>query len=358
MTQPAPTWLAAAALAFAFVVVVARWLLVNETFANRLVNRVLSWLTGGAAIEVLGSGTDLANVTYRVFLGCNAITIAYIYGLAALFGGVDEDRARRRQVAYNTVAVVGAVVVMFIGRPADPLEPSFGWKSPLVWAILNVPWVLLGIHVVRACVRELRVAGIAVRERLAFSVLLLAAVYAIYGVVASGLQVFGGQPSESPPADWTTAACLSYLVITALLSAQVVGALLAQAGWDRTGRRCRRLWPLWRDLTTVVPGIVLDKGPAHRDPDLRLYRMSIEIQDALQHLKQYMPPADRHSVESYAVQIARAADSKRRGAPPAVAVHDQREPSRAMGSQLDDLLELARVWPAARAAASADIRVA
>lgn len=359
MTPPAPTALAALVLLFSCVVAVARWFLVNEAFGNRLANRVLSWTTGAAAVQVAGSGTDLADVTYRIFLGGSAFTLAYIYGIAALFAGADDDKARRRQPIYNTVAAVGAVIIVFVGRPADPLEPGFGWKSPLVWAIFNVPTALFSIQVVRAGVRELRVAGISVRERLVFSAILLVAVYATYASVEAGVQVLGGRPSESPPADWTTASCLSYLLITALLSAPVVNVLLRRAGWDRTGRYCRRLWPLWHDLTTAVPGVVLVEGSGRRDPELRLYRMLVEIQDALQHLKQYMPPGDRReqSIGDQAGQLAQAVEAKHRGSEPVAAVGYQHELSGDRDTELDRLLELARVWSTARAAASAQALV-
>ncbi|MFI6997648.1 MAB_1171c family putative transporter [Nocardia sp. NPDC050175] len=357
MTPTVSTGLAASVLTFALVVVVARWLLMDKTFGNRLVNRALSWMTGAAAIQVAGTGTEVADVTYRMFLGGGAYPLAYAYGIAALFAGVDEDSARRRQPLYNAVAAVGAVIVVCIGRPADPTDPSFGWQAPLVWAIFNVPTGLFGIHIVRACVRELRVTGTTIRERLVFSALLLAGIYATYAAVVSGVRVVGGRPADSPPADWTTASCLTFLMITALLSAPVLAVLLARAGWDRAGRRCRRLLPLWRDLTTAVPGIVLEQGPAGRDPELRLYRMLVEIQDALQHLKQYIPPGDRReqSVEKYAAQIALAVEGKQRGSEPAgtVVVGDRYELiAEDRDTELDRLLDLARVWPTARTAAS------
>ncbi|WP_433661680.1 MAB_1171c family putative transporter [Nocardia sp. CA-128927] len=362
MTPPVSTELAASALMFAFVVVVARWFLVHDAFGNRLVNRALGWQIGGAAIEVLGSGTYLADVTYRAFLGAGAITLGYLYGIAAVFADADIDKARRRQPIINTVFLVCAVIVVLTGRPADPMQPGFGWQAPLVWAIFNVPMALFGLHVIRACVRELRVAESRVYERLVFSALFLAAAYASFAAVGSGVQVLGGRPSDSPPADWTTASCLCFFVITVLLSVPVVNVLLARAGWDRIGRRCRRLWPLWRDLTAVVPSIVLDDGIDRRDPELRLYRMSVEIQDALQHLKLYMPPADRReqSVGIHAVQIARAVEAKHRGVEPVATVAAGDLPGLITGdrgTELDRLLELARVWPTARAAASADTLV-
>ncbi|WP_378737105.1 MAB_1171c family putative transporter [Nocardia brasiliensis] len=349
MTPPVPIGPAALALVFALAVATARWFLVNETFGDRLVNRVLSWLTGAAAIQVFGAGTDFADLTYRLFLGCGVITLAYVSGIVTLFAGADADVARRRQPVYNTVAVLGAVIVMIIGRPADAMDPGFGWKAPLVWAIFNVPMASLGIYVIRACVREFRVPGAAAHERLVFSVLFLTSGYAIYAASSSGVQVLGGRPPDSPPEDWTTASCFSFFMITLLLSAPVVNAGLVRAGWDRSSRRCRQLWPLWRDLTAAVPAIVLAEEATRRDPELRLYRMLVEIRDALQHLKQYMTPGDHLPVTNYAAQVAQAAADKLRGIEPAAAITVRDQPiTRDMAAELDHLLELARVWPGAR----------
>ncbi|CAM4431856.1 MAB_1171c family putative transporter [Nocardia ninae] len=353
MTPPVPGWFAASVIGFGFVVVVARWLLVRESMTNRLVNRMLSWQTGAAAIVEWGEGTDFADLTYRVFLACGAVTVASAYGIAALLAGADPATARHRQRGYDAVAVVGAVIVVFLGQQVDPTAPGFGWKSPLLWAMFNIPVAALSINIIRATVRDLRVKTATTRERLVFSALFLVAVYCLYCAGASGVQVLAGQPSDSPSADWTLASCFSMFVITTLLAVPVVNVLLARAGWDRTGRHYRRLFPLWRDLTTAVPGVVLDQGPVRRDSESRLYRRLIEIQDALQHLKLYMPPGEEppQSVDSYAARIAHAADNKLRGHEPVVpvSVGDRNEPiARDRATDLELMLELARVWPGAR----------
>ncbi|MFI6171695.1 MAB_1171c family putative transporter [Nocardia sp. NPDC051052] len=361
MTPPVPIGIAAPVLVFAFAVVVSRWFLVRGSVSNRLVNRTLGWQTGAAVIFECGAGTEYSDVTYRIFLACSVMTAAGVYGIAALFAGdVDPNTARRRQRIYDVVAVVGAVIVVIVGRPADPMQPGFGWSSPLVWALFNLPIAAMAINVIRACVRELRVAQATTRERLVFATLFLVASYFLYCVVTSGLRVLGGQPSDSPPAEWTSASCAGFFAINVLLAVPVVNVLLARAGWDRTGRHSRRLFPLWRDLTAAVPGVVLDQGTGRRDPELRLYRILVEIQDALQHLRQYMPPSDRpeQSIDDHAVRIARAVDAKHRGMRPVAAGgHQYLRLTENRAAELVRLLELARVWRAARASASVDAGV-
>ncbi|PXX66649.1 hypothetical protein DFR70_103398 [Nocardia tenerifensis] len=354
MTPPVPSWIAAPVLGFAFVVAVARWILVRESAINRLVNRMLSWQVAAGAVFEAGHGSQFADATYRLFLGCGVITVACAYGISALFAGADPATARRRQRGYDAIAAVCAVIVMIIGRPADPAQPSFEWKVPLLWAIFNIPTTILAVNIIRASLRDLRVSTATLRERFVFSALFLVAVYCLYCAVSAAVHVLRGQPSDSPPTTWTQASCFSFFVISALLALPVVNTVLARVGWDRTGRDHRKLFPLWRDLTAAVPGIVLDQGTARLGSEPRLYRRLIEIQDAVQHLKQYMPPGDQRSVDGYAVRLAQAAENKLRGCAPVVAAQERGEPVvRDRAAELDDLLRLARAWPAARAAASA-----
>ncbi|WP_433601897.1 DUF6545 domain-containing protein [Nocardia sp. CA-135953] len=59
------------------------------------------------------------------------------------------------------------------------------------------------------------------------------------------------------------------------------------AGWDRDARIYRR--PLWHDRT-AVPEIVLPADARHgADSITRLFRMTVEIRDALPHLGSCLP---------------------------------------------------------------------
>ncbi|WP_308427818.1 DUF6545 domain-containing protein [Nocardia pneumoniae] len=59
--------------------------------------------------------------------------------------------------------------------------------------------------------------------------------------------------------------------------------LIETAGLDRNARACRRLRPLWRDLTAAVPEILLLPDTDTLQPTVpatRLRRIAIEIRDA------------------------------------------------------------------------------
>ncbi|MFD0365981.1 MAB_1171c family putative transporter [Nocardia sp. GCM10030253] len=359
MITPAPLMLEVLVIAFVCAVTVGRWCLVNDSAADKLINRALGWSCLSVLFVTGGAGSEFADLAQRLFLVCGVLSLSSVYGLAGLFTRPDSGSALRRQRRYDLSAVVAGGLLMWTGLP---VEPGFGWKSCVVWMIFNLPLALAGLGVIQASLREIRAENASMRARFAFSALMVAAAFWVYAPIADGIQVLGGGLSNSPGQHWTLMSCLTLSLVTSLTAVPMGNALLTRTGWDRTGRDLRRLLPLWRDLTAAVPEIVLPPRTGHsRDPDSRLYRTIVEIRDALLQLQQYVPPdgaADRH-VENYAVRIARAAQDKRQGAVPVMAAKglDRRESvDRDMAGELSHLLDVARVWPRARARALAEPR--
>jgi hypothetical protein len=114
-------------------------------------------------------------------------------------------------------------------------------------------------------------------------------------------------------------------------------------------------------LTAAVPEVVLlDDPSAPRDSASRLYRMTVEIWDALLHLKPYAPDASElgspsvtgDQVRAYALRAAGAARAKRHGRAPtpnASARGEVRAGKRDRRAELRFLIRLAREWPEAAA---------
>ncbi|MEV6273972.1 MAB_1171c family putative transporter [Nocardia sp. NPDC051832] len=355
MNSPAPLWLAMASLGFASVVTVARWLLVDVTITDRLVNRVLSWQVTATLVVVCGAGTALAELSFRVFLALGIVTLANLYGLAVLFNGADPYTVWQRQRIYDCVGALAAITVLLVGRPDDVAAPGFGWKSPLVWILFNVPMAAAAFHVGWASIRELRIPNASVRERILYSVLSIAVSYWMFAVLVSGVSVFQGEPSNNPAREWTTLTCSAFVVITMLLALPLWDVLLGRIGLDRPGRHYRKLHPLWRDLATAVPEVVLvDVAAGDRGAQVRLYRMMVEIRDALRHLHSYIP-ADQpieNSVRGYARQMSHAARAKAQGSLPATssgAVERDLSAAHDLAAELDYLIALARAWPRSQA---------
>ncbi|MBF6297692.1 hypothetical protein IU459_09060 [Nocardia amamiensis] len=341
---------------FVALMTVGRWLLVNETSTDRLINRTWSWDV--AAILLYQAAVELhrPDLGRSLYLGAALMGIASFYGMARLLDGADPGSARRRQRRYDSISAVVAISLI-LGTLV--VRGAFGIDyTEAVWMLSAVPAAFCGFHLGRACIRELRAEGSPTRERLTYAALFAFSIYwsASFAIMI-GRAVAGTPPSESG----TAAAVVAYLiqsVLTLLTAIPLVTVLLARTGWDRTGRTCRRLRPLWRDLTAAVPEVVLrDDRLTPLDPDSRQYRMTVEIWDALLHLKPYVsesasPVAIESDVHGYARQLARAVRAKRAGNAPAAAFPARGavlEPRDREG-ELRYLLELAHEWPKAVAA--------
>ncbi|MBF6297694.1 hypothetical protein IU459_09070 [Nocardia amamiensis] len=341
------------------VVTVGRWLLVNETATDRLINRAWSWNLLGLLLSGIASAAHSPDLGRRLFLGGGLMAVGKIYGLARLVDGVDTETAHRRQRRYDAMSAAAAISVV-IGEPvvrgALPME-----YTEFIWALTAVPMAFSGFLVGRACLRELRIAGSSTKERITYTALLAFSVYWSVSSVIALVRSIAGTPPSDPGAVWAVLAFLMLAVVTLLTAIPLITALVARAGWDRTGRACRRLRPLWRDLTAVVPEVVLfhdDSLP--RASASRLYRMTVEIWDALLHLKPYLPIAPEcgapaeigNDLRGYALQLAQAVRAKREGAGPALEFParsvTQTEP-RGRAGELQYLLELAHEWRKAAA---------
>lgn len=341
------------------VVTVGRWLLVNETAADRLINRAWSWDLLGLLLSGIASAAHSPDLGRRLFLGGGLMAVGNIYGLARLVDGSDTETARRRQRRYDATSAAAAISVI-IGAPlvhgALPME-----YTEFIWALTAVPMAFSGFLVGRACLRELRIAGSSTKERITYTALLAFSVYWSVSSVIALVRSIAGTPPSNPGAVWAVLAFLMLAAVTLLTAIPLITALLARAGWDRTGRACRRLRPLWLDLTAAVPEVVLfhdDSLPG--ESASRLYRMTVEIWDALLHLKPYLPISPErgirteidNDVRGYAFQLAQAVRAKRDGAGPALefpARSVARAEPRGRAAELRYLLELAHEWPKAAA---------
>ncbi|MCQ4043232.1 MAB_1171c family putative transporter [Streptantibioticus rubrisoli] len=98
----------------------------------------------------------------------------------------------------------------------------------------------------------------------------------------------------------TTATTVADAVENAAISLIVVGSSLPAVGvlWRsvRDWRALRRIQPLWAELTSAVPDIVLD-ARSHLTPRVRLHRTVIEIRDAVLVLSSYVPEHIRRQAE-------------------------------------------------------------
>ncbi|WP_327095427.1 hypothetical protein OIE68_36320 [Nocardia vinacea] len=316
---------------FVAAITIGRWFLVDETLSDRLINRALAWDLVGLLVFICVGRLGRAHLALDLFTIFGALAVANVFGFARLLDGGDTRTAMRRQRTYDRIAVVaGGVVLVGI-----VVAPQRDWGLT-VWSLTSVPTALSGVLMTRACVRELRTGGITAKERLTYGALLMVAGYAASATVVSLVRMATGtRPDEQGPI-WA-------------IGIPLWNAVLARAELDRAGRCCRRLRPLWRALTDAVPEVVLARPSSGSTSGL--YRMTIEIRDALVQLRPYAPDAEAHTdIREYARCIAQAVQNKAAGGSPATASGratpvDLRDRT----DELRYLLALAAEWPKARA---------
>lgn len=387
MTSPVPGALAWPVLALIAAVVAGRWWLLRESNIDRLINRaILAALIGlllreGTVEQLLAEvfraadRVEVVNLARQLSFGAILLTVAYIYGIAKLWAGTEPAGTWQRQRGYILVAVAATLVMLLAGTPARHdgllIDQAHGRASVIAWTAFYLPVLVTAQLVGRVTIRELRSTDETTswRERLlnlgVLAIVCAIAIDAAATPVLTTVEVIRHVPSPDPNMvikAWTFfGAAVSAGTVVAV---PLIQTALAATGWDRTGRWCRRLHPLWRDLTAAVPEIVLtppdDRGPI--EPAARLHRMIIEIRDSLLHLHHYMPDTehddhDRPAGDSrhYAARVARAMDAKTRGLPPITGPttsthtrHAIRPGTHDLTAELTQLLDLATLWPKAR----------
>ncbi|MFE9575739.1 MAB_1171c family putative transporter [Nocardia sp. NPDC006044] len=347
---------------------VGRLLFTSKTTFDQLANRMLLWFLICLVLYRCTPIASVRSVPNQLALGCIAMIVMYLYGLVRLWeAGAESTQTWRRQRIYCAVAVVSTVVIMLAGPSAGSagrlVEHNLNWGGLIFWTANSLPLVASMLVFTRLCVRELRAENHRPLVR-ALCVLMLLSIVPFYTDVAlvTG-EVFCGWQLPYPHLVRVEIACTSIgFFATTLVAAPVIGHLLEHAGLDRDGRVCRRLRPLWRDVTAAVPEIVMSPhdGPARRDTTARLLRMTVEIRDALLHLGPYLaamparaessaarPDGAEDQLREYACRLAEAARSRRSGAlPPSSGAVPQPFPAaQDFDTELRQLLELARVWP-------------
>ncbi|MEV6554605.1 MAB_1171c family putative transporter [Nocardia sp. NPDC051756] len=363
MISPISDALGWTVFAYTALIGVGRLLFTRETHFDQLANRMLLWFLIGLALYRCTPAASVRSVPNQLALGCIAMIVMYLYGLVRLWeAGAESEETWRRQRIYCAVAVLSTVVTMlagpFAGKAGRLVEHNLNWGGLVFWTANSLPLVASMVVFTRLCFRELR------REQRrplvrALCVLMLLSIVPFYAdvVLVTG-EVCWGWQLPYPHIVRVEIACTSIgFCATTLVAAPVVGHLLEHAGLDRDGRVCRRLRPLWRDVTAAVPEIVMspDDGLTRRDTTARLLRMTVEIRDALLHLGPYLPAGSESAaahpeaqLREYAGRLAEAARSRRSGRmPPGSGAVPQPFPAaQDFETELRQLLALARVWPA------------
>ncbi|MFI7666721.1 MAB_1171c family putative transporter [Nocardia sp. NPDC049526] len=362
MSSLVPATLGWLVLGYVGAITLGRLMLLRDTIIDQLINRNLLWSIA-ALLCYRCAQASVTSPVYVLALGCVEMTTMHLFVIARyILAETDSTVVWRRLRRCGFVAAAATVVMLLAGivaqdngRPVDLSAHGpaaiFGIAYAAPLAVNMVVFLLSGIH-------ELRLGDLSAKMQVVCWILGISGGFVLSSQALSIAQLLTGRPAlgpHLPRGELDFVLCVTLNVT--LLAIPLLSALLTLAGWDRDGRLCRRLRPLWRDLTAAVPEIVLPADPRHgADPVTRLFRMTVEIRDALLHLGSYLPaetaqPQRRAEpdweITDYAHRLAYAVRARKAGERPAVVGSRPRLPMTGhdFDAELRHLLGLARVWP-------------
>ncbi|MEU0876033.1 MAB_1171c family putative transporter [Nocardia brasiliensis] len=383
MTSPLPALIALPVIAIVCVLTVCRWMLLEHTPVDRLINRSLAWAVLGLLLHERGVAPDIASLMHQLSLGCILFTLSGVYGIAQTWRGADPDTVGARQRRYDLATAGMFAMVLVAGTPARQqnllIDQAVGWPAIVFWALFGAPLAVCAVLILQTGVREFRVEALGLREKLVYYGVFAAAggllIDAVAGPVVAALSTYTDIVPQDPQMRRKAATFFAATITAAIITAvPLFGQVSARAGWDRTTHYSRRLQPIWSDLTTAFPGLMLYSADqlAGLDPVSRLHRMTIEIRDGLLNLRPYTSVTAaacerilssgaavgiRKPVSAYEISVAHALRAKNSGVQPdpVVARTAPRAPTTSgdLDSELQLLLELADRWSHAKAIVAA-----
>ncbi|WP_442941245.1 MAB_1171c family putative transporter [Nocardia sp. NBC_00403] len=370
MSSPIPEVVAWAVIGYVTVLLSGRFWLVGGAVVDRLVNHMGLWSIATLLIYRCASTPTIDDPANQLALGCILMTTTYLYSIGRLAGGDSEPDTvwrHQRNVALLASAATASIVLAAAsarcsGRSVDLRLVGDGLGIGCAFA---VPLTYNTFVFTRSCLGALRAVDTPRAARIV-CIGLIGSNAVLWGVQALSLSELATGWPDGPQLSLVQAAFTLWVAIdSTLLAIPLVAELVLRAGMDRATRTCRRLLPLWRDLTAAVPEIVMPVDARHGSgPATRLLRMTVEIRDAMLHLGAYLPaetdetqrntvrePESDRGITDYAHRLIRAAQARKAGLPPAgtgapplpVVAHD-------FDAELAYLIDLARIWPQAKAA--------
>ena len=376
-----PVWLTVACLAFICAVAIVRVVLVRDRPIDRRINHV-AVLT---AITVLLREPAIAERLAPLITGGALVIfdlwhfslVLLVWLIQALFMEllVGPERARRwRHVGVAVSVVYGAafLALSYTARARGLLvQDAFGWQYPTYFGIYVAAIVANAVFAFCVCLPLWRHAK-SFREKAVYVVLILSAVVTLVNMSLfySGVLI-AASGSDSAFARETEVRAGGELMlpnmalIMLLLVPSCVRALVGVLHVSRADRELRQLSPMWQDLTSAVPEVVLRltvEDQAGATSAEKLHGMRTEVQDAIAVLSRDASVWPRET--EFREQIARSAgnDAAVRSATELLMAAQATASSQGSrppvhGGAAEDLKfevdRLAQAWPDARRIAAA-----
>jgi hypothetical protein len=248
-----------------------------------------------------------------IFASCSSLALLIHLSITRAQAAIYVRRALWLAIAINLI-----LALCFAFSKADVEEPiaftaHYADSAFIeVYRLAFIAYVgIMLLGVVRLSLRYRTVSRSRPSMHLGITLVIVGAIIGL-GYVAHGLLYLLARRLNLPypiPDD------LASTVLGALsVSTVVVGATMPQWGglfriprayqWLENRHACRRLYPLWRDLSACAPDVVLGSVPSPladaislRDIGIRLYRRVVEIRDGRLAIAGQVPPGTAERAE-------------------------------------------------------------
>lgn len=365
MTSSVPTWIAYPVLVFTALVVLGRAALNRGARSSRRVTSAVGFLFLSGLlrekviqlqIETSTSGVidvQLARQISTVMLMLAMVPLV-VMGARWVIGTGSESWS----LWIYLMAGLSSAVLLAVGTRArateNYIDVTTGWETIVYFGIFSLWTAAMASLYLGVAVRELRRGSLPrqfVAMIAALALLSLWGVEESLSIAASG--VAAGIDVAGPFVQWRVAANENNLIYILLLAAVYAAVPLVHrvseyGGMDRWSRACKALSPMWTDLTSACPEVLLHQLSAHPSPRQRAHRMCVEIRDALSVLGRFhtAQPGDDNHGACLASLIAASAGRRRSGESPGQ-FHSFAVVSAAhLSDEVHVLAALAARWPA------------
>lgn len=318
-----------------------RCVFVRDSATDRLINRALGFAGVGMICLMVTERVDLPAAVTHLGSVVGFLTTASVYGAARMMTGA--PRARQRQRRYDSIALGASAVIALIDVAVlldlvsgDISERCYSFAT----AMSCLPVAAAGVLLIPPGIREIRSGDTRFAARFAYIALISVAIFWVCYAVFLLARYRTGSPPMDPGKTWAITGFAFFALITVLLAIPLVRMLVVRVEWDRDSRDCRKLHPLWADLTmaipqvTLAPDVVDQPGAAQRR-----YRMAVEIRDALMQLRRHGQDYSPDDLRGHTLRIVRSME----GRLPAETATDHQ-------AELRYLLGMAAKWPRAKRA--------
>nr|WP_094724481.1 MAB_1171c family putative transporter [Rhodococcus sp. 06-621-2] len=362
MTSSVPAIYSYPIIALAIAVVSGRMIVLDRTRSSIRVTAAVSALTVSAlmreeSIQHLIAGTtgnwldiQLVRQLSTAFLMLTMVPLV-VMGARWVFGQRSEGWAG---YIYGAAALSVALLIA-VGTPAresgNYIDITAGWETIAYFVIFSVWTAAMATLYLFVSARELA-RGLLPRRFvsmfIALGLLSLWGVEETFSILFSALLAGTGHPNAF--VHWRVEANefnMTFILLAGALYAAVpvMYRLAEDLGVDHWSRALRTLEPMWQDMTSACPEVLLANQPSDPTPRQRLHRMCIEMRDSLSVLARFRSSSlDEQNDGGRPRAIAEAIREKESGASPSTFRSFEVPSARTLEDEVVVLTSLALAW--------------